>query len=187
MSKLPCAQLRLCSILRSPCVSLYNDFDSSPKGPCPKIHAHVLHSRNIVKSRFWGPSEAEGPNIHLRAVKRILRYLVHTPKFGLWYPKGSTFDLIGYSDADWAVCKIDRKSTSGTCQFLGRSLVSWASKCDTPVSPRVSLKMPNQEPLFYVNQSKHEHQINLRIKNSPSMYLKVSWSNKWVFQKVRML
>jgi hypothetical protein len=29
-----------------------------------------------------------------------MRYLVHTPKFGIWYPKGSTFDLIGYSDAD---------------------------------------------------------------------------------------
>ena len=43
-------------------------------------------------------------------------------------PRGSTFDLIGYSDADWAGCKIDRKSTSGTCQFLGRSLVSSASK-----------------------------------------------------------
>jgi hypothetical protein len=66
--------------------------------------------------------------VHLRAVKRILRYLVHTPKFDLWYPRGSTFDLIGYSDADWAGCKIDRKSTSGTCQFLGRSLVYWASK-----------------------------------------------------------
>ena len=36
-------------------------------------------------------------------------------------PKGSTFDLIGYSDADYAGCKIDRKSTLGTCQFLGRS------------------------------------------------------------------
>jgi hypothetical protein len=57
-----------------------------------------------------------------------MRYLVYTPKFGLWYPKGSTFDLIGYSGADYAGCKIDRKSTSGTCQFLGRSLVSWASK-----------------------------------------------------------
>jgi hypothetical protein len=42
--------------------------------------------------------------------------------------QGSTFDLIGYSDADWAGCEIDRKSTSGTYQFLGRSLVSWASK-----------------------------------------------------------
>jgi hypothetical protein len=43
-------------------------------------------------------------------------------------PKGSTFNLIRYSDADYARCKIDRKSTSGTCQFLWRSLVSWTSK-----------------------------------------------------------
>jgi hypothetical protein len=71
---------------------------------------------------------------HLRAVKRILRYLVHTPKFGLWYPKGSSFDLLGYSDADWAGCKIDRKSTSETYQFLGRSLVSWASKKQNSVA-----------------------------------------------------
>jgi hypothetical protein len=52
-------------------------------------------------------------------MKRIMRYLVYTPKFVLWYPKGSTFDLIGYSDADYAGCKIDRKSTSGTCPMLG--------------------------------------------------------------------
>jgi hypothetical protein len=48
-----------------------------------------------------------------------MRYLIYTPKFGLWYPKGCTFDLIGYSDVDYAGCKIDRKSTLGTCQFLG--------------------------------------------------------------------
>jgi hypothetical protein len=78
--------------------------------------------------------QADSKEIHLRVVKRILRYLVYTPKFGLWYPKGSTFDLIGYSDADWAECKIDRKSTSGTCQFLGRSLVSWASKKQNSVA-----------------------------------------------------
>jgi hypothetical protein len=65
------------------------------------------------------------------AVKRILRYLVSTPCFGIWYPKGYTFDLIGYSDYDYAGCKVDRKSTSGTCQFLGRSLVSWSSKKQT--------------------------------------------------------
>jgi hypothetical protein len=72
--------------------------------------------------------QANPKEVHLRVVKRIMRYLVYTPKFGLWYPKGSTFDLIGYSDADWAGYKIDRKSTSGTCQFLGRSLVSRAPK-----------------------------------------------------------
>jgi hypothetical protein len=49
-------------------------------------------------------------------------------------PKGSTFDLIGYSYSDYAGCKVDRKSTSGTCQFLGRSLVSWSSKKQTSVA-----------------------------------------------------
>ena len=64
----------------------------------------------------------------LIVVKRILRYLVHTPNLGLWYPKGSRFDILRYSDSDYAGCKVDRKSTLGTCQFLGRSLVSWSSK-----------------------------------------------------------
>ena len=65
---------------------------------------------------------------HFMAVKRIFRYLVHTPSFGLWFPKGSSFSLTGYSDADYAGDKKDRKSTSGACQFLGRSLVCWSSK-----------------------------------------------------------
>jgi hypothetical protein len=77
---------------------------------------------------------ANPKEVHLRVVKRIMRYLVYTPKFGLWYPKGSTFDLIGYFDDDYAICKIDRKSTSWTCQFLGRSLVSWASKKQNSVA-----------------------------------------------------
>jgi hypothetical protein len=64
---------------------------------------------------------------HLRVVNRIMRYLVLTPNLGLWYPKGSHFELLGYSDADYDRCKGDRKSTSETCQFLGQSLVSWFS------------------------------------------------------------
>jgi hypothetical protein len=59
--------------------------------------------------------QSDPKECHLVAVKRILRYLVSTPCFGIWYPKGSTFDLIGYSDSDYAGCKVDRKSTSGTC------------------------------------------------------------------------
>ena len=65
---------------------------------------------------------------HHQAVKRILRYLAHTPTLGLWYPKGAQFDLVGYSDSDWAGDLVDRKSTSGTCHFLGRSLVCWSSR-----------------------------------------------------------
>jgi hypothetical protein len=56
---------------------------------------------------------------HLRAVERIMRYLILTPNLGLWYPRGSHFELLGYSNADYAECKVDRKSTFGTCQFLG--------------------------------------------------------------------
>jgi hypothetical protein len=72
--------------------------------------------------------QANSKECHFRTVKRILRYLVHTHNFGLWYPKGSKFNLIGYLDTDYARCKVERKSTSRTCQFLGRSLISWASK-----------------------------------------------------------
>jgi hypothetical protein len=78
--------------------------------------------------------QATPKDYHLMVVKRIMRYLVLTPNLGLWYPKGSHFELLGYSDADYAGCKVDRKSTSVTCQFLGRSLISWSSKKQNSVA-----------------------------------------------------
>jgi hypothetical protein len=60
--------------------------------------------------------------------KEILRYLKHTQDVGLWYPKGASFELVGYLDSDYAGDKVERKRTFGTCQLLGRSLVSWSSK-----------------------------------------------------------
>ena len=71
---------------------------------------------------------------HLLAVKRILRYLSGTLNIGLWYSKDSSIDLIAYSDADFAGCKLDRKSTSGTYQFLGVNLISWFSKKQNSVA-----------------------------------------------------
>ncbi|KAK2980299.1 hypothetical protein RJ640_024131 [Escallonia rubra] len=53
---------------------------------------------------------------------------------GLWYPRSSSLDLVGFSDSDYAGCLVDRKSTSGTCQFLGDALVSWHSKKQTSVA-----------------------------------------------------
>ena len=72
--------------------------------------------------------QADPRESHLIAIKRIFRYLKGTPNLGIWYPRDSGFELIGYSDADYAGCKIDRKSTTDTCQFLGNKLVSWFSK-----------------------------------------------------------
>ena len=60
--------------------------------------------------------------------KENIEVLEAYTKCGLWYPKGARFELIGYSDSDYAGCKVERKSTSGICQLLGRSLVSWSSK-----------------------------------------------------------
>jgi hypothetical protein len=78
--------------------------------------------------------QANPKKAHLHAVKRILMYFKHTSCVGLWYPKGATFDLIGYSDSDYVGCKIDRKSTSGGCHLLGRSLVSWTSQKQNSVA-----------------------------------------------------
>ncbi|WVZ52784.1 hypothetical protein U9M48_003806 [Paspalum notatum var. saurae] len=71
---------------------------------------------------------------HLQAVKRIFRYLKFTPELGLWYSSGSSLSLRGFSDAHHVGCRIDRKSTSGTCQLLGTSLVSWSSRKQASVS-----------------------------------------------------
>ncbi|GJX54418.1 putative ribonuclease H-like domain-containing protein [Tanacetum coccineum] len=71
---------------------------------------------------------------HLSAVKRIFRYLKGKPKLGLWYPRVSSFDLESYSDSDYARANLDRKSTTGGCQFLGRRLISWQCKKQTIVA-----------------------------------------------------
>ncbi|GJR28938.1 hypothetical protein Tco_1105170 [Tanacetum coccineum] len=71
---------------------------------------------------------------HLHAVKRIFRYLKGQPKLGLWYPKDSPFDLVAYTDSDYAGASLDRKSTIGGCQFLGSRLISWQCKKQTVVA-----------------------------------------------------
>ncbi|GJR12031.1 retrovirus-related pol polyprotein from transposon TNT 1-94 [Tanacetum coccineum] len=71
---------------------------------------------------------------HLSAIKRIFRYLKGKPKLGLWYPRVSSFDLESYSDSDYAGANLDRKSTTGGCQFLGRRLISWQCKKQTIVA-----------------------------------------------------
>ncbi|GKA50597.1 putative ribonuclease H-like domain-containing protein, partial [Tanacetum coccineum] len=72
--------------------------------------------------------------LHLHAVKRILKYLKGKPNLGLWYPRESSFDLEAYSDSDYAGATLDRKSTIGGCQFLGRRLISWQCKKQTIVA-----------------------------------------------------
>ncbi|GKE43737.1 putative ribonuclease H-like domain-containing protein [Tanacetum coccineum] len=71
---------------------------------------------------------------HLHAVKRIFRYLKGQPKLGLWYPRDSPFDLEAFSNSDYAGASLDKKSTIGGCQFLGKRLISWQYKKQTIVA-----------------------------------------------------
>nr|GEW58664.1 uncharacterized mitochondrial protein AtMg00810-like [Tanacetum cinerariifolium] len=71
---------------------------------------------------------------HLHAVKMIFRYLKVKPHLGLWYPKDSPFNLVAYSDSDYAGANLDRKSTTKGCQFLGWRLISWQCKKQTVVA-----------------------------------------------------
>jgi hypothetical protein len=60
---------------------------------------------------------------HRQAVKRIFEYLRYTPELGLWYSTSSSLSFLGFLDGDFAGCRFDKKSTSGTCPFLGSSHV----------------------------------------------------------------
>jgi hypothetical protein len=67
--------------------------------------------------------QASPHSSHWTTVQWIFRYLKHTLKFEIWYYASSSLNLVGFSDADFAGCRIDRKSTSGTCHFLESSLI----------------------------------------------------------------
>nr|GEV39557.1 putative ribonuclease H-like domain-containing protein [Tanacetum cinerariifolium] len=71
---------------------------------------------------------------HLHVVKRIFRYLKGKPHLGLRYPNDSPFDLVAYLDNDYAGASLDRKSTTGGCQFLRCRLISWQCKKQTVIA-----------------------------------------------------
>ena len=82
--------------------------------------------------------QASPRSSHQTTVQRIFRYLKHTPEFEIWYSASSSLDLVGFSDADFAGCGIDRKSTSGTCHFLGSSLICWSARKQSSVAQSIT-------------------------------------------------
>ncbi|GJV03190.1 hypothetical protein Tco_1336759 [Tanacetum coccineum] len=74
----------------------------------------------------------------LLAIKRIFRYLKGKPTLGLWYSRDSPFELVAYTDSDYARATQYRKSTTEGCQFLGNRLISWQCKKQTMVGTSTS-------------------------------------------------
>ncbi|KAK3008158.1 hypothetical protein RJ639_015137 [Escallonia herrerae] len=71
---------------------------------------------------------------HWAALEQILCYLKGAPGLGLLYSNHGHSYIECFSDADWAGSKLDRKSTTGYCVFVGGNLVSWKSKKQSVVS-----------------------------------------------------
>jgi histone deacetylase 1/2 len=71
---------------------------------------------------------------HWTAAKRILRYVKDTLKLGITFRKSSSTFLSAFSDADWAGCLDDRRSTCGFAIFVGPNLISWSARKQATVS-----------------------------------------------------
>ncbi|XP_075087997.1 secreted RxLR effector protein 161-like [Nicotiana tabacum] len=71
---------------------------------------------------------------HLKAAKRILRYLKGTQDLVFYYPSEDKFDLIWYVDANYVGYLVDRKSTSSMAHFLGSCLISWGTRKQNSVA-----------------------------------------------------
>ena len=72
--------------------------------------------------------------LHWAAVKRILRYMKHTTKLGFKICRSSSSLITAFSDADWAGCLDDWRSTGGFAVFLGGNLISWSARKQATVS-----------------------------------------------------
>ncbi|GMI90543.1 cysteine-rich RLK (RECEPTOR-like protein kinase) 8 [Hibiscus trionum] len=83
----------------------------------------VMYVVGLVSRYMEKPTE-----LHLGAVKRILRYIKGTSNLGILYKKGGIGELVGYTDSDYARDQDDRRSTSGYAFLFGDSVVAWSSK-----------------------------------------------------------
>ena len=97
---------------------------------------YLTASRSDIMFSVWlcARFRSNSKESYLSAVEIFLRYLHGTMNLGLWYRKGTHFEITSYSDVDFAGCQTDHKSTNGTYFFLGYALVSWFSKRKTLVA-----------------------------------------------------
>ncbi|XP_071902889.1 uncharacterized protein [Coffea arabica] len=89
----------------------------------------LAYAVSVVSQFMHNPSDQ-----HMNAVNRILAYLKSAPGKGVLFSKHEHFDVVGYTDSDFAGSKLDRKSTSGYLAFVGGNLMSWKSKKQNVVS-----------------------------------------------------
>ncbi|XP_073311012.1 secreted RxLR effector protein 161-like [Primulina huaijiensis] len=83
----------------------------------------IMNAVSILSRFMHCPSE-----VHLRAAKRVIRYVKGTTDLGVKFTKSKEFKLVGFSDSDWGGSADDMKSTSGYCFSFGAGIFSWCSR-----------------------------------------------------------
>uniref|UniRef100_A0A0V0IKH9 Putative ovule protein n=1 Tax=Solanum chacoense TaxID=4108 RepID=A0A0V0IKH9_SOLCH len=84
---------------------------------------NILQAVSVL-SRFLNCAS----EMHMKAAKRVIRYVKGTLDYGVRFGKSQNLKLQGYSDSAWAGSDDDMKSTSGYCFSLGSGCFSWCSK-----------------------------------------------------------
>jgi hypothetical protein len=136
--------MQSCSIGKAPIVKS----DKLSKSQCPqndeeRAHMQTIPYASLVGSLMYAQvctrldiAYAVGvlgrylsdPGLnHWKAAKKVLRYLQGTKDFVLTYRHSSIVDVVGYTDADYAGCVDDRKSTSGYVFMMAGGAVFWKS------------------------------------------------------------
>jgi len=123
------------STLSDPSIKLYNDgLEPYPDIPAYKRLIGRLLYLNTTRPDITFITQqlsqflSNPTQTHFHAATRVLRYLKCSPGRGIFFPRNATLQLQGFSDADWVGCRDTRRSISGQCFFLGKSLISWRTK-----------------------------------------------------------
>ena len=122
----------------------------------------IMYVASLLSRFMHSPSEN-----HMKAAKRILRYLRGTLDYGLLYSKAESFELRGFSDSDWAGSCDDMKSTSGYVFNLGSAIFSWCSKKQETVA-QSSAEAEYIAAAAAVNQALWLKRLLLELKQWPS-------------------
>lgn len=83
----------------------------------------IMFAVSLMSRFMQNPSE-----IHMKAVKRILRFIKGTADYGIVYANTNSVKPSGYSDSDWAESDEGMKSTTSYCFSIGSGVISWCSK-----------------------------------------------------------
>ncbi|GJU12626.1 retrovirus-related pol polyprotein from transposon TNT 1-94 [Tanacetum coccineum] len=103
---------------------------SQPEGFVDPDHPTYVYRQK--KALYGLKYQASPTKNHLKALKRVFRYLRGSITWGLWYPKDTAMALTAYADADYAGCQDTQRSTSGSAQFLGDQLTTALSSIRFP-------------------------------------------------------